>query len=608
MSTSTRSRKHEGRNEASEPARRQRGWQASVHAVFTCILVVAMSVTLSGCALSPDPPDGGDALAREIEDADIIKLLDGYLYIANPYTGLRIVDARDVELPTMMGSVSLKGRGVQLFTRGDLAFVFTAADFFNCAGTPAGFDPSVVDNTVLPDFEGSRLWVIDISNKNSPKVANTFDFDGFVTASWRVGDVIYVSGNTRRFEDLLDQDLTVNDILTFDLSARTGAFVTAINIADADNVFQVETETFSGSALDVYIESDAMYVVGDDPTTDELTLVTYVDISDPQGDIVVRDQFRVPGEIENRFYVDEFDGAFRIITEEFIRSEWTRVVALYTYDVSDADDIRRLSRTPIITGESLRAVRFDGERGYAVTFVQHDPLFVIDLSNPANPQVTGELEVPGYSTHLVPLGDRLVGVGLDFDAGTRPAVALYDVADPTDPRQLARIVVGDRFTSGTDSSATVDHKALRVIEESGLILLPFSTFDSEQGLFTDALQFIEMEDATLRQRGTIDHRGFVRRADLLDQRIWVLSDQSFQTVNVDDLDSPTSLATLEFISDQELLDAGFWGCVAAARDEATQVSPMFRGGPCGMMGLIPFTLMFAGLGLFKLSARTRLRR
>ena len=93
--------------------------------------------------------------------------------------------------------------------------------------------------------------------------------------------------------------------------------------------------------------------------------------------------------------------------------------------------------------KSLRSVRFDGERGYAVTFQQVDPLFVLDLSDPANPLVAGELEVPGYSTHMVPLGDRLVAVGFDDTAGIRPAVALYDVADPSEPRQLERVALAD---------------------------------------------------------------------------------------------------------------------------------------------------------------------
>jgi len=567
-------------------------WRRVALMFSTLAICASVSIMLSGCA--PAPPgssgDSADSVAREIEEADIIKLQDGHLYIANPYSGLRIIDASSMELPVMMGSVPLGGRGVELFVREDLAFVFTAADFYYCAGRPVGFTGSGVDTQLLPDYAGSRLWVVDVSDKSAPEVVSTFDFDGFVSATRRIGDVIYAAGNvTSGIDDLL---------------FGSGVFVTSINIADPDTIVEVDTETFSGSSLDIHVSSEAMYVLGDDPIMDEVTLVSYVDVSDPAGDIVVRDQFRVPGEVETRFFVDEHEGVFRIITEEFVDSMWTNVVALYTYDITNADDITRLARMPIITGESLRAVRFDGERGYAVTFVTIDPLFVIDLSDPADPQVTGELEVPGFSTHLVPLGDRLVGVGFDNTAGTRPAVALYDVSDPAAPRQLDRIILGERFTHDTGSAATVDEKALRVIEDAGLILLPFSTFDREIGLFTDALQFIVLEETRLRERGTIEHRGFVRRADLLDDRVWVLSDEAFQTVNIDDLNEPASLAVLDIFTEQQLLDAGFWSCAIAAREDATFVTPVF-GGPCGLIGMVPLISMFAGLGLLKLSTLRR---
>lgn len=565
----------------------------------------AFPIVLCGCAMPPGPGPGGggtDAVAREIEEADIIKLEDGYMYVANPYSGLRIIDARIIESPVMMGSVPLGGRGVELFVRENLAFVFTAADFLSCAGQPVGFADGAFGAQLQPDYDGSRLWVIDVSDKDAPEVTSTFDFNGFVTGTRRVGDVIYAAGNINwaNIDQLLPDDPSNG------LPSGPGVFVTSINIADAGQIFEVETEAFSGLSLDIHVSGEAMYAIGSDPTMDEVTRVTYVDVADPDGDIVVRDQFRVPGEVENRFFVDEHEGVFRIITEEFVYSEWVTVVALYTYDVADPDDVVRLARLPIITDESLRAVRFDGPRGYAVTFVRIDPLFVIDLSDPQDPQVTGELEVPGFSTHLVPLGERLVGVGFDTTAGTRPAVALYDVANPTNPRQLARIMVGDRFTSDTGSAATVDEKALRVIEDAGLILLPFSTFDRETARYTDALQLIGLEQTTLRERGTIEHRGFVRRADLLDERIWVLSDEAFQTVDIEDLDSPASLAVLDITSEQELLDAGMRDCAQAARDTATPVTAFWDGG-CGFVGPLFIPLMFSGLGLLKLGSRRRKR-
>lgn len=580
---------------------------------------------LAGCASAPpsligssrddafESADDGlaaSAIAREIEEADIVKVQDGYFYLANPFKGLRIIDARSIDQPVMMGGVQLGGRGVELFVRDDLAFVFTAADFFRCAGSPIGFDQAAIDETldlIVPEFVGSRLWIVDVSDKAAPSVVSQVDLDGFVIATRRVGDVIYAAGNMA-----FDSDF-------FFEPSSGGVFVTSINIADPENVFVVETETFQGSSLDMHVSSEAIYVVGPDPEFFDSTLVSLVDISDPAGDVVPRDQFRVPGFVQNRFYVDEFEDVFRIITEEFVPEAFATVVALYTYDVSNPDDVVRLARLPIIVGESLRAVRFDGVRGYAVTFLFTDPLFVLDLSDPANPLVSGELEVPGFSTHLVPLGDRLVGVGFDDTDGFRPSVALYDVADPSNPQQLSRIIVGEAGSFGAFSEATVDEKALRVIEDAGLILMPFSSFDREAGQYVDSLQIIELSERELSERGRIDHSGLVRRADLLDERLWVLSDQAFQSVNVDDLDSPVSLANLEIISEQELLDSGLHGCVDSARFGGTPlgVFPFFFEGPlgfgpdfllsslCGALGPGVFFLSTAGLFLMKPSRRRR---
>ncbi len=639
--------------------------------------LVLLSFTLAAqpiiCAapasLGPDGQPGfndnfsdRDAIVREIEEADIVKVVDGHLYLANPFKGLRIIDATDVTAPVLRGGATLGGRGVELFVRDDLAFVFTAADYFTCAGDAVGFEGGEFDELLNPDYEGSRLWVVDISDKDAPQVVSTFDFAGFISATRRVEDVIYVAGdivdgaggddgdggdneNDNGSDNGNDNETGDNDndngsdngsdndngdgengndndndggdsgndnesgdVIDDEPLPAAGVFVTSINIADPQNITEVETIAFGGSALDIHVSSTALYVFGADPELDETTLVSYVDIRDPGGDIVRRDQFRVPGLVEDRFFVDEYQGVFRIVTEEFNYNTFRTVVALYTYDAIDPDAITRLADLTIVTDESLRAVRFDGPRGYAVTFVQIDPLFVLDLSNPAAPKVSGELEVPGWSTHLEPLGDRLIGVGFDDTNGFRPAIALYDVSDPSKPAQRDRIILGDRGRYDTTSEATVDEKALKIIEEAGLILLPFSTYDSDLGEYVDSLAMIQLT-SSLRQRGSIDHRGLVRRSDLLDDHVWVLSDVAFQTVNIDDLDAPKSEATIDIAAEQELLDAGLSACVDSARFHGTEFDGFFNGGfwgdtffdPCGLLTpLFLFSLIF---GLVTLKTR-----
>lgn len=104
-------------------------------------------------------------------------------------------------------------------------------------------------------------------------------------------------------------------------------------------------------------------------------------------------------------------------------------------------------------GEQVHAVHFAGPQAYVVTFRRTDPLYVLDLSNPADPKTAGELTMPGYSDYLYPLpGAKLLGVGRDATADGRALglkLALIDVADPAQPRLLASQVLGDVGTTST---------------------------------------------------------------------------------------------------------------------------------------------------------------
>lgn len=110
-------------------------------------------------------------------------------------------------------------------------------------------------------------------------------------------------------------------------------------------------------------------------------------------------------------------------------------------------------------GESIHGVRFDGDTAYAVTFLQTDPFYVVDLSDPAAPVVVGEVELPGFSSYLHPLdGGLVVGFGPDGDG--RVAAKLFDVSDPTRPR------VADELSLGGESAVASDHHAF-VAREGG---------------------------------------------------------------------------------------------------------------------------------------------
>ncbi|MCK4660558.1 MAG: beta-propeller domain-containing protein [Phycisphaerae bacterium] len=607
---------------------------------FSVISLFALAMVLAGCtataptpsASMPDdsgaaqePDDSSQSIAREIEEADIVKFQDGYFYLANRWTGLRIIDARMIERPMMAGRAAMQGRAVELFVRDDHAFILSAADFFYCAGQPVGF----MDNTsaaalTTPDYTGSRITVVDVSDKQQPVIVAEFDIDGFVSATRRVGDVIYASGNSfpESYLPHVDDETDTNGdigtngaVSTNGIAAKLGnlqansnlprAFVASVNIAEPASPYLVDEVLFFGDSFEINVSSqDAMFVAGVDPTLPDTTLVSYVDISDPQGDIRLRDQFRVLGVIRDRFFMDQCDSVFRIVTEEFAGvypTVWT--VSLFHYDVSDPDNITRLARLPLVSNQGMRSVRFDGLRAYAVTSNMSDPLLVLDLSDPADPVIAGEVYVLGYSTHLVPLGDRLINVGVDNSYPRRPSVMLIDVSDPHKPQPISRIVLGTRGDH-ISSEANFDEKAIQVMEDEQLILIPFSHYDDQTLGMVDGIQMIDLMPTRLRERGEVSHRGLVRRSGVADERLWILSDEAFKVVGIDDRDAPRDLAAIDIITDQELLDAGLWACKESAR---SQGDPWDLYGPdyywgwgvlCGAG--MPMAVMLTTLGLLGL--------
>jgi len=151
-----------------------------------------------------------------------------------------------------------------------------------------------------------------------------------------------------------------------------------------------------------------------------------------------------------------------------------------------------------LPGEQVYAVRFLGDRGYVVTFRQIDPLYVLDLSNPQDPKIAGELKMPGFSDYLYPLsGGKLFGVGKDADENGRLRglkIALFDVADANAPKQLAAQTLGGPGSySGLDSS----RHALSMLERGSVarVALPVALASVDGRLSQQGLLRIEADTA-----------------------------------------------------------------------------------------------------------------
>lgn len=230
----------------------------------------------------------------------------------------------------------------------------------------------------------------------------------------------------------------------------------------------------------------------------------------------------VPGMTLDQFSLDEADGLLRIATTDGFGTGASNAVTVLAAAAGRLEAVGSVSG--LAPGERIYSVRFAGDRGYVSTFRQIDPLFVIDLATPTAPRVTGELKVPGYSTHLMPLDDtHLLGVGRDVDPLTGRdgglQLSLFDVADSANPVRSATYTFAGDW--GSWSPASWDHHALGWFAAQGILALPVQ----ETGWVTDLVVFrIDTGSADAFTRlGTIEHTDSIDRSVRIGDVLYAVS-------------------------------------------------------------------------------------
>lgn len=210
----------------------------------------------------------------------------------------------------------------------------------------------------------------------------------------------------------------------------------------------------------------------------------------------------VDGRLLNQFSMSEFGGALRVAVTtdgESFGSPQQSGVRVLQRNGRFLDQIGTLNGLGI--NERIYAVRFLGELGYIVTFRQVDPLYVIDLRNPRSPRRAGELKIPGYSSYLHPIAPgQLLGIGQDAtDQGQRLGTALqvFDVSDPNNPRQIAKLRVG-----GT-SEAEYDHRAFLWWAPTRNAVIPQTTV--EAGRYSAGALVTKVNPDAITVQGRIEH-------------------------------------------------------------------------------------------------------
>jgi hypothetical protein len=235
----------------------------------------------------------------------------------------------------------------------------------------------------------------------------------------------------------------------------------------------VDADALMTDADTVYASADSLYVATQRFDPKRLVATTSIhrfDTADARRTSYAASG-TVPGRLLSQFALSQDDGVLRAASTEDGETSQSFVTTLTQRDgrLEQVGQVGGIGR-----GERIYAVRFIGPVGYVVTFRQTDPLFTIDLSDPAAPRVAGELELLGYSAYLHPVGDgRLLGVGQDANADGRlkgAQASLFDVSDPAHPRRLAQRALG----AAASADVEYDHHAFLWWPATRLAVLPFS--------------------------------------------------------------------------------------------------------------------------------------
>lgn len=460
---------------------------------------------------------------REVVESDIWKLQGDTLYFYNQNRGLQVIDIGNPDAPVLRGTYERPGSGEQMYLIGSTHVVLLTSSYCYYGGG-----------------EQSQVVVVEVTGADPRPVAE-LPVSGHIVESRMVGSALYVVSSKYRVLEVPLQGGGVTQ------NWEWGNEVSSFDLSDPANPLAKHTAWANGYGQAVYATDRFLFIAGPNRNFDwNASAIRIFDISDPHGAMTEVATIETRGQVQDKFKMQLLGDVFTCVT-----MDWSTVESrVQTFSLADPKAPRRLANLLIKQGEQLFATRFAGRLLYAVTFLRIDPLWIIDLSDPSAPRKVSELELPGWSTYIHPLGDRLLTIGIDVDQTWRTSLQLFDVSDPARPALLSRELIGDKWSS---TEANYNEKALTVLPDHHLVLLPISLSDhhgSKQGI-----QIVDLERDRLRPRGFIDQDFYVRRATLHRDRVVSISAEELLAVDVTDRDQPriTSRTELSWPVDQVIL-------------------------------------------------------
>lgn len=261
----------------------------------------------------------------------------------------------------------------------------------------------------------------------------------------------------------------------------------------------------------------------------------------------------VEGYTLSQFSMDEYNGNLRVATTT---SGFNKIDnRLFILD----ENLKEISRIENIgkVGERIKSVRFVGDYGYVVTFLQTDPFYVVNMVEIEEPFIEGELEITGFSSYLQPLSnDYMLGIGFgDNNGGTNGMkIAIYDISDKTSPVLFSQAILDFEEFGWSYSSATYNHKDLLVSMSKGIIALPFTIFDYRDDSskeYNSGILVYDIDEITgLTYSGYVQHEEnsdesiYVYKSKFIADYFYTISNKYIQVSRIDDPEDTIKSITL----------------------------------------------------------------
>ncbi|GAX90953.1 beta-propeller domain-containing protein [Effusibacillus lacus] len=361
----------------------------------------------------------------------------------------------------------------------------------------------------------TSVLIYDATDRKNPELVRQIDLQGQYVSSRKIGDRLHMATNqyVRIYSNPDHPILEEHFLPKYRDSVKSGEFapldvkhiyhfpgdsssqylnLASVSLSDANA--PVAVSSYLGGGRQMYMSEKNMYIAKSDWTgswesqKSRKENTSLYKFAVTENGLVYKGRGEVPGRLLNQFSMDEHKGYLRVATTTDMFNE-KQENNLYVLDgnLNVTGRVEGLAR-----GERIYSVRFMGDRGYVVTFKNVDPLFTLDLKDPKQPKVMGELKIPGFSNYLHPYDENhVIGFGRDTEEKTLPdgrtvavqkgiKLSMFDVSDMKNPKELFTTVVGDPFTH---SPLQNDHKALLFSKEKNLFAFPVIRYNNEQDAF-----------------------------------------------------------------------------------------------------------------------------